>query len=141
MGNIKFDDSDHGGHLDVLGSIPIEYRNAILRQCEKLSIAEGQILWNQGDAAEYVAFLVEGKVMSTHLSPNGKTGVTGLWFAGDILGALNVKAGGLASVVLGGDGGAVLLRLDSLVPKIRQLMQMVFQRDLGGFHGRLAQLV
>lgn len=87
MGNEKYDNSDHGGHLDVLSFIPIEYRKAVLQQCSRLHIKKGQILWNQGDAARSVAILAEGKLMSSFLSPNGKASVTGLWVAGDILGA------------------------------------------------------
>ena len=44
-------------------------------------------MWHQGDTARYVAFLVEGKAMSTYHSPSGKTGMTGLWLSGDLLGA------------------------------------------------------
>lgn len=84
--------ADHGGHLDVLGSIPAEYRKAILEQCEKRQFRKGEMLWSQGDAADYVAFLRDGKVMSTYHSPNGKIGVTGIWFAGDILGAADLGA-------------------------------------------------
>ena len=35
-------------------------------------------------------FLVRGKAMSTYHSPRGKTGVTGFWSAGDILGAADL---------------------------------------------------
>ena len=83
-----------GGHLDVLGSIPPEYRDAVLGQCQRQRLHQGDILWNQGDTAHYMAFLVEGKVMSTYHSPSGKTGMTGLWLSGDLLGAGD----------LGGDG-------------------------------------
>ena len=90
MDKKKYDDSDHGGHLDVLGFIPIEYRIAVLHQCSKLRIKKGQILWNQGDPAGYIVFLAEGRLMSTYISPNGKSSVTGLWVAGDILGAADL---------------------------------------------------
>ena len=90
MGKERDSDSDHGGHHDVLAFIPVEYRNAVLQQCNRLLIKKGQILWNQGDTSEYVGFLAEGMMMSTFLSPNGKASVTGLWVAGDILGAADL---------------------------------------------------
>ncbi len=75
------------GHLDVLGAIPAEYRSAVLEQCVRRSLRKGQAIWSQGDRAEFVVFLVSGKAMSLHQSRNGKTGITGFWCAGDILGA------------------------------------------------------
>ena len=79
-----------GGHLDVLGSIPEPYRDAVLRQCNKLRFQRGDALWNQGDEAGFVAFLAKGKAMSSYHSPSGKAGITGFWSAGDILGAADL---------------------------------------------------
>lgn len=78
------------GHLDVLGSIPAEYRKAVLEQCERRGLRKGGKIWLQGEPAEYVAFLVNGKAMSSYQSRNGKTGTTGFWCAGDILGAADL---------------------------------------------------
>jgi len=75
------------GHLDVLGSIPQPYRQAVLEQCERRQIAKGKTVWSQGEPAGYVAFLYSGKAMSSYQSRNGKTGTTGFWCAGDLLGA------------------------------------------------------
>lgn len=78
------------GHLDVLGSVPGEYRQFILDQCARRKFRRNEVVWHQDDPAEYVGFLVQGKVMSSYASPNGKTGVTGFWASGDILGAADV---------------------------------------------------
>src|SRR5436190_1782173 len=78
------------GHLDVLGSIPAVYRKAVLEQCEHRVLARGENIWSQGEPAEYVAFMVSGKAMSSYQSRNGKTGTTGFWCAGDLLGAADV---------------------------------------------------
>lgn len=78
------------GHLDVLASIPSQYRASILAQCEEKKFRKGDVVWNQEDPAGYVAFLVEGAVMSTFHSHNGKMGITGIWFPGDILGAADL---------------------------------------------------
>ena len=78
------------GHLDVLGSIPDAYRRAFVAQCAEKCFKKGEVVWNQGDKAGYVAFLVEGAVMSTFFDLNGKMGVTGIWFPGDILGAADL---------------------------------------------------
>lgn len=79
-----------GGHLDVLGSIPEQYRDAVMSQCKKQRFQRGDALWNQGDPAGFVVFLVKGKAMSTYHSPGGKAGITGFWTAGDILGAADL---------------------------------------------------
>lgn len=78
------------GHLDVLGSIPPVYRKAVLDQCERRQIAKGQTVWRQGQPADCVAFLFSGKAMSSYQSRNGKTGTTGFWCAGDLLGAADL---------------------------------------------------
>ena len=85
--------SDLGGHLDVLGSIPDQYRDAVLSQCSKQRFQRGDTLWTQGDAGGFVAFMIKGKAMSTYHSPAGKAGITGFWSDGDILGAADL--GGL----------------------------------------------
>jgi CRP/FNR family cyclic AMP-dependent transcriptional regulator len=81
------DDSRPDGHLDVLGAIPSEYRSAVLEQCGRRQLRRGQAIWSQGDRAEFVALLMSGTAMSVCQSGNGKTGSTGFWCAGDILGA------------------------------------------------------
>jgi CRP/FNR family transcriptional regulator, cyclic AMP receptor protein len=78
------------GHLDVLGSIPPVYRKAVLDQCERRQLGKGRKLWTQGQPAGYVAFLYSGKAMSSYQSRNGKTGTTGFWCAGDLLGAADL---------------------------------------------------
>ena len=78
------------GHLDVLGSIPAIYRSAVLEQCERHEFAKGALIWTQGQPAGYVAFLISGKAMSSYQSLNGKTGTTGFWCAGDLLGAADL---------------------------------------------------
>jgi CRP-like cAMP-binding protein len=83
-------DDDSNGHLDVLSAIPIEYRDAVLVQCKERVLARGELIWAQGDAAQYVAFLFSGKAMSWYEARNGKIGTTGFWCAGDLLGAADV---------------------------------------------------
>jgi CRP/FNR family transcriptional regulator, cyclic AMP receptor protein len=75
------------GHLDVLASIPAEYRAAVTKQCERRVYRKGQTIWSQGEPAGFIAFLVKGKTMSMYQSPGGRIGTTGFWCAGDILGA------------------------------------------------------
>ncbi len=83
----RVDERQTGGHLDVLRSIPEEYRSAVVEQCERRVVRKGRNIWDQGEPAEFVAFLVSGKAMSVYQSHHGKTGTTGFWCAGDILGA------------------------------------------------------
>jgi CRP/FNR family transcriptional regulator, cyclic AMP receptor protein len=82
--------ADYAGHMDVLGSIPEAYRKAFYEQCDTMEYQRGQALWHQGDSAESVGFLISGKAVSTYLSPAGKTGITGLWSDGDMLGAADL---------------------------------------------------
>lgn len=81
---------DLGGHLDVLGSIPEQYRDAVLKQCSERHFRRGDSLWNQGDDGGFVAFLIKGKAMSTYHAPGGKAAITGFWSDGDILGAADL---------------------------------------------------
>jgi len=62
----------------------------VLEQCERLDFAKGALIWTQGQPAGYVAFLISGKAMSSYQSLNGKTGTTGFWCAGDLLGAADL---------------------------------------------------
>ncbi|MEJ0048818.1 MAG: Crp/Fnr family transcriptional regulator [Rhodospirillales bacterium] len=78
------------GHLDVLSSIPSEYRDAVLEQCKERVHARSELIWAQGEPAQYVAFLFSGKAMSWYQARNGKIGTTGFWCAGDLLGAADV---------------------------------------------------
>ena len=78
------------GHLDVLSSIPIEFRDAVLELCNERVLARGELIWVQGDPAQYVAFLASGKAMSWYEARNGKIGTTGFWCTGDLLGAADV---------------------------------------------------
>ena len=80
-------DGRANGHLDVLGSIPPAFRKAVLDLCERRHVAKGKTVWSQGERADYVAFLFSGKAMSSYQSRNGKTGTTGFWCAGDLIGA------------------------------------------------------
>lgn len=75
------------GYLDVLTSIPEEYRAAVVEQCERCAWRKAETIWSQGEPAAFIAFLVKGKAMSMYQSRSGKVGTTGFWCAGDILGA------------------------------------------------------
>jgi CRP-like cAMP-binding protein len=80
------------GHLDVLAAIPQEHRDLVLAECGEHRYRKGQIIWRQGDAAPMVGILGEGKAFSEYHSPRGRTVITGLWSAGDLIGALNLSA-------------------------------------------------
>jgi CRP/FNR family transcriptional regulator, cyclic AMP receptor protein len=84
------DDVRPDGHHDVLAAIPPAYRAAVIEQCERRVVARGRTLWKQGERAEYVAFLISGKAMSSYQSRNGKTGTTGFWSDGALLGAADL---------------------------------------------------
>ena len=79
------------GHLDVLAAIPREHRDLVLAQCGQERYRKGEIIWRQGDAASTVGILGEGKAVSEYHSAGGRTVITGLWAAGDLIGALNLS--------------------------------------------------
>ena len=89
-GGEELDSSDLGGHLNVLGSIPDHCREAVLRQCSRHHFQRDDTLWTQGDKGGYLAFLTQGKAMSSYHSPGGKAGITGFWSDGDVLGAADL---------------------------------------------------
>lgn len=76
--------------MDVLGSTPQSCRDAVLSQCSKLKFQRNETLWAQGDVGGFVAFMLNGKAMSSYHSPGGKAGITGFWRDGDILGAADL---------------------------------------------------
>ena len=80
------------GHLDILAAIPPAHRNLVLARCEEQRYRKGEVIWRQGDAASMVGILGEGKAFSEYLSSRGRTVITGLWSAGDLIGALNLSA-------------------------------------------------
>ncbi len=89
-GKAQLNPTDLGGHLNVLGSIPEPSRKAVLGQCTRHQFQRDDTLWTQGDKGGYLAFLVQGKAMSSYHSPGGKAGTTGFWSDGDILGAADL---------------------------------------------------
>lgn len=75
------------GHLDFIGAIPPEYRDAVFEQCTVKSYRKGEIVWSQGDAVHALAFISSGKVFSLFHGANGRSGAVNFWSTGDILGA------------------------------------------------------
>jgi len=84
--------ASRSGHLDILAALPRERRSQVLAQCGESRYRKGEIIWRQGDAALAVGFLGEGKAVSEYRSSRGRTVITGLWSAGDLIGALNLGA-------------------------------------------------
>ncbi len=84
--------SSRSGHLDVLAAIPEERREELLAQCGQQRFRKGEVIWRQGAAASTVGFLGEGKAVSEYRSARGRVVITGLWSAGDLIGALNLSA-------------------------------------------------
>lgn len=128
----KRNDKRADGHLDVLGSIPAEYRKAVLEQCERRVLHKGEMIWSQGEPAECVAFVLSGKAMSSYQSRNGKTGTTGFWCAGDILGAADLGSSTTRMMTLRCLEECVIYtlsyeRFDALVRRFPELAQAVIR--------------
>jgi CRP-like cAMP-binding protein len=64
----------------------------MLAECGEHRFRKGEIIWRQGETASVVGFLSEGKAVSEYRSSRGRTVITGLWSAGDLIGALNLGA-------------------------------------------------
>jgi len=116
----------------VLRSIPEEYRDAVVEQCERRVVRKGRNIWNQGEPAEFAAFLVNGKAMSVYQSRNGKSGTTGFWCAGDILGAGDLGSKTTRQMTLRCLEPCTLyvipyLRFEALVRRFPELSEAVIQ--------------
>ena len=120
------------GHLDVLGAVPPVYRKAVLDQCERRTVRKGEFIWRQGQPADCVAFLVSGKAMSSYQSRNGKTGTTGFWCAGDMLGSADIAAPSTRQQTVRCLQDCVIQtlafeRLDDLVRRFPELAQAIIR--------------
>jgi len=82
------------GHLDVLATLPLDCRAAVVEQCRPRAVAKGGMLWLQGEPAAFIAILVSGKVMSLYEARNGRSGTVGFWTSGDLLGLGDIVMGG-----------------------------------------------
>jgi len=124
-------DSAHG-HLDVLAAVPPVYRKAVLDQCERRTARKGQVIWRQGESADFVAFIVSGKAMSSYQGRNGKTGTTGFWCPGDMLGAADIATPGTRQQTVRCLQDCVIQtlsfeRLDDLVRRFPELAQAIIR--------------
>lgn len=79
------------GHLDVLGSLSGPLRERVVGQCVKRRCRRGEAIWYQGEPADFVAFVTRGKAVSAYHSPAGRTGITGFWVDGDLLGCAELS--------------------------------------------------
>jgi CRP-like cAMP-binding protein len=84
--------SSRTGHLDVLAALSEEHRKRVLAECGERRFRKGETIWRQGESAPVVGFLAAGKAVSEYRSSRGRTVITGLWSAGDLIGALNLGA-------------------------------------------------
>jgi len=75
------------GHLDVLKGIAPAHQRVILGQCTARHCKRGATILNQGDRADFVAFVGKGQAITLYHAPNGRVGASGIWTVGDILGA------------------------------------------------------
>jgi CRP-like cAMP-binding protein len=75
------------GHLDVLKGIPPAHQRVILTQCTTRHCKKGVVIFNQGDRADFVAFVAKGQAITLYHAPNGRVGASGIWTVGDVLGA------------------------------------------------------
>jgi CRP-like cAMP-binding protein len=57
-----------------------------MAQCVKRQYRKGERVWQQGDPADSIAFLVQGKALSVYSGGKGRYGATGIWSWGDIIG-------------------------------------------------------
>lgn len=78
------------GHLDVLAALPQAHRDLVLEKCGERRYRKREIVWRQGDSAREVGILGEGKAVSEYRGAGGRTVITGLWSAGDLIGATNL---------------------------------------------------
>ncbi len=74
------------GHLDIFAHISEHVKNQIFGLLEIGKTKNKKFLWKQGDEANYLVILLEGKVLSFFESETGRSGATGVWSSGDAVG-------------------------------------------------------
>lgn len=74
------------GHLDIFAHISEQGKNQIFGLLETSKTKSKKFLWKQGEVANYLIILLEGKVLSFYESETGKSGATGVWSSGDAVG-------------------------------------------------------
>ncbi len=80
------------GHLDVLKAISPAHRGSIFAACITRQCKRGATILNQGDRADFVAFVAQGQAITLYHAPSGRVGASGIWTVGDILGASTFTA-------------------------------------------------
>jgi predicted acylesterase/phospholipase RssA/CRP-like cAMP-binding protein len=76
-----------------------------------LSLADGQVLVEQGDAADKVYFVESGTMSASKATPQGDV-VVGMVDAGHVIGEVTVVAGGLRTATLRANGPVEVLEID-----------------------------
>ena len=74
------------GHLDIFAHISEPVKKQIFGLLQTSKTKNKKFLWKQGDEANYLVILLEGKVLSYYESEAGRSGATGVWSAGDAVG-------------------------------------------------------
>ncbi len=74
------------GHLDIFAHIGEQGKKQIFGLLETNKTKNKKFLWKQGDVANYLVILLEGKVLSFYESETGRSGATGVWSSGDAVG-------------------------------------------------------
>ena len=74
------------GHLDIFTYISDYGKQQIFELLEISKTKNKKFLWRQGEVANYLIILLEGKVLSFYESETGRSGATGVWSSGDVVG-------------------------------------------------------
>lgn len=107
---------------------------ALLPKLEKLSLKQGEILFNQGDSSDCLYILVEGQLIATLLTPEGKQKIIGTVERGETVGELGALSSQPRSLT-------IKAAVDSHILKFPREEFEKFGRDQPKFISRVVELV
>jgi CRP-like cAMP-binding protein len=84
---------------------------SLASRARSLSLADGDVLVEQGDAADNVYFIQSGTVIASKATPQGEVDV-GTVEAGQVIGEVTVVAGGLRTATLRASGPVEVLEIE-----------------------------
>jgi predicted acylesterase/phospholipase RssA/CRP-like cAMP-binding protein len=92
-------------------TLEAELIESLASRARSLTLTEGQVLVEQGDAADKVYFIESGQVAASKATPRGDV-VVGTVEAGQVIGEVTVVAGGLRTATLTALGAVEVLEIE-----------------------------
>jgi predicted acylesterase/phospholipase RssA/CRP-like cAMP-binding protein len=92
-------------------TLDAELTGSLASRSRSVTLSDGQVLVEQGDAADKVYFIESGRVSASRATPHGDV-VVGTVEAGQVIGEVTVVAGGLRTATLTALGAVEVLEIE-----------------------------